>query len=100
MSVTEVTKENIFDTLRGMLDQMLGDWEYSEQITPETFLVSDLGLESLDIVVLGETIQKHYQKTLPFAQFLAEIGQREIRDIRLDEFVEFIYQHLNSSQIT
>ena len=98
--MTEVTKENIFDTLRGMLDQMLGDWEYSGQITPETFLVSDLGLESLDIVVLGETIQKHYQETLPFAQFLAEIGQREIRDIRLDEFVEFIYQHLNSSQIT
>ena len=77
---------------------MLGDWEYSGQITPETFLVSDLGLESLDIVVLGETIQKHYQKMLPLAQFLAEIGQREIRDIRLDEFVEFIYQHLNSYQ--
>ena len=96
--MTKTTKENIFDTLRGMLDQMLGDWEYSGQITPETFLVSDLGLESLDIVVLGETIQKHYQKMLPLAQFLAEIGQREIRDIRLDEFVEFIYQHLNSNQ--
>jgi len=96
--MTKTTKANIFDTLRGMLDQMLGDWEYSGQITPETFLVSDLGLESLDIVVLGETIQKHYQKMLPLAQFLAEIGQREIRDIRLDEFVEFIYQHLNSNQ--
>jgi len=96
--VTKATKENIFDTLREMLDQMLGDWEYSGQITPETFLVSDLGLESLDIVVLGEAVQKHYQKMLPFAQFLAEIGQRELRDIRLDEFVEFIYQHLNSNQ--
>jgi len=63
--VTKATKENIFDTLREMLDQMLGDWEYSGQITPETFLVSDLGLESLDIVVLGEAVQKHYRpKTL------------------------------------
>jgi len=96
--MTVVSKESIFDTLLGMLNQMLGDWEYSGEITPETFLVSDLGFESLDIVVLGETIQKHYQRTLPFAQFLAEIGQREIRDIRVGEFVEFVHQHLNNNQ--
>lgn len=95
--MTTINKESIFNTLLGILNQMLGDWEYSEGITPKTFLIADLGLESLDIVVLGETIQKHYQRTLPFAQFLAEIGQREIRDIRIDEFVEFIHQHLTSN---
>ena len=95
--MTAVDKESIFLTLSGMLVKMLGDWEFSGEITPETLLVADLGLESLDIVVLGETIQKQYQRTLPFTQFFSEIGEREFRDIRVGEFVEFTYQHLNSN---
>lgn len=96
--MTAVDKESIFCTLSGMLVKMLGDWEYSGEITLETLLVSDLGLESLDIVVLGETIQKHYAKNLPFTRFYAELGQREARDIRVGDFVDFIYQHLNHNQ--
>ncbi len=96
--MTEISKESIFNTLLEMLNQMLDDWEYSGGITAKTFLVSDLGLESLDIVVLGETIQKKYNKTLPFAWFLSEIGQREVRYICVEEFVEFIDKHLNSNK--
>ena len=96
--MTAVDKESIFHTVSGILFKMLGDWEYSEEITPETLLVADLGLESLDIVVLGETIQKHYERSLPFTQFYADLGQREARDIRVSEFVEFTHQHLNSNQ--
>ena len=96
--MTAVDKESIFRTLSGMLVKMLGEWEFSGEITPETLLVADLGLESLDIVVLGETIQKHYQRNLTFTQFYAELGQREARDIRVGDFVEFMYQQLNHNQ--
>jgi acyl carrier protein len=93
--MTAEDKESIFRTVTGMIVKMLGDWEYSGEIRLDTLLVSDLGFESLDIVVLGETIQKHYARNLPFTQFYAELGQREARDIRVGEFVEFICQHLN-----
>ncbi|MBW2146865.1 MAG: acyl carrier protein [Deltaproteobacteria bacterium] len=94
----EVIRKAIFDTVLGILNRLADDWEYSGEITPSTLLVADLGLESIDVVVLGTTIQKHYNQLLPFAEFFAEIGQREVRDIRIDEFVEFIYQHLDRGQ--
>ena len=51
---------------------------------------------NFDVVVLATTIQNHYDRTLPFAEFMSEIGQREVRDIRLDEIVEFVYRNLSA----
>jgi len=51
-------------------------------------------LESLDAVVLGTTIQEHFQQPLPFAELLSEIG-REQRDLSIRELVDFVDQHLN-----
>jgi acyl carrier protein len=96
--MSEVSKEAILETVLKILNQLADDWEYSGEITPKTFFIADLGLESIDVVILGTTIQKHYDRSLPFAEFLAEIGQREVRDIRIDEFVDFVYQNLYSSQ--
>jgi acyl carrier protein len=95
--MSKVSKKAISDTLLGIVNQLAEDWEYSGEITPETFLVADLGLESIDIVVLATTIQNRYKQLLPFSQFFAKIGQREVRDIRIDEFVEFVHQHLNNT---
>ncbi len=92
-----IDRQTVFTTVSEILKNMLGDWEYSGTITGETFLVADLGFESLDIVIMGETIQQQYQKILPFAQFLAEVGQREVRDIRVNELVDFTLQHLSST---
>ena len=95
--MTEVSRKAIFDTVLGTLNQLTDDWEYSGEITPETLFVGDLGFESIDIVVLATTIQKKYEQSLPFAQFFAQVGQREVKDIRIDEFVEFIHKHLNNT---
>jgi len=82
-----------------LLQQLASDWEYSGAITPETLLFTDLGFESLDVVVLGTSIQEQYQRRMPFAEFLATIGQRQVRDISVGELVEFFYQHLNSTSV-
>ena len=95
--MSKVSKKAIFDTLLGIMNKLAEDWEYSGEITSETFLVADLGLESIDIVVLATTIQNRYKQSLPFSQFFAKIGQREVRDIRIDEFVQFVHQHLNNN---
>jgi hypothetical protein len=48
-------------------------------------------MESLDLVVLGTALQERYGR-MPFAEFLAEIGQRPVRerDISVGELVAFV----------
>ena len=42
-----VTYERVMDDLLKLLTQLSEDWEYSGTITPETGMLSELGLESL-----------------------------------------------------
>ncbi len=70
--------------------------EYSGEIGPHTLLFGDLGMASIDALVLGETIEEHYGRKLPFNQFLAELGQREVRDVEIGELVQFLHRHLNT----
>jgi acyl carrier protein len=77
-----------------LLDELAGDWEYGGVIGPETRFIADLGLESLEIVVLGTMIQHQYGR-LPFAEYLEELGQRPVeeRDVTVAELVAFICEH-------
>lgn len=89
------TKDTIFNDLLDLLNQLSGDWEYSGEISGETFLIGDLGFESIDIVVLCTNVEQHYERQMPFAQFLADVGQRDVRDIQVNELVEFFHQNLS-----
>lgn len=82
-----------------LLQELSRDWEYSKEITGETGLFADLGFESLDAVVLGTAIQEHYQRMMPFAELLADVG-RAGRDLSLGELVTFISTHLDSAMET
>jgi acyl carrier protein len=93
--VRTIHKESIMAEVLSLLIQLAGDWEYSGEISPETFLFADLGFESIDAVVLASHVQEHYQRQLPFPELLAELGRREIKDMRVGELVEFIHYHLN-----
>ena len=57
---------------------------------------ADLGLASIDAVVLSEALQDHYGRPLPFHELLAEIGRRTERDLSIGELVGFLGQHLGS----
>jgi acyl carrier protein len=86
--------EQVLAEVLELMSQLAGDWEYHGVITPETCFLADLGMESLDLVVLGTTIQHRYGR-IPFAEFLAEIGQRpvEARDVTVGELVAYICEH-------
>ena len=90
-------QETILNDVLGLLKQLARDWEYSGEITPDTWLFADLGFESIDAVILASFVQEHYRRPFPFPQLLADIGQRGVKDLRIRELVEFIYQHLNSA---
>ena len=77
-----------------LVNELAGDWEYADDITPDTRFLADLGLESLDLVVLGTMVQQRYGK-LPFSEWLAEIGQRPVeqRDVTVGDLVSYISTH-------
>jgi acyl carrier protein len=89
------TREEVMADVLYLFRQLADDWEYSGEITPKTFLFADIGLQSLDIVVLAISIQEHYGQVLPFTELFADMGQRGIRDISVGEWVDFVYEHLN-----
>jgi acyl carrier protein len=86
-----VTHSRVLDDTIELMTQLAGDWEYTGRITPETRLLADLAMESLDLVVLGTALQERYGR-MPFAEFLAEIGQRPVqeRDVSVGELVAFL----------
>jgi acyl carrier protein len=77
-----------------LIDEVSGDWEFEGSVTADTRFLADLGLESLDLVVLGTMIQHRYGQ-LPFAEYYAEVGQRPVeeRDVSVSDLVAFICEH-------
>jgi acyl carrier protein len=93
--VTGRTPEQIRDDLTGILCDFHGR-EYSGPIDRTTRFFADLGLASIDAVVLGEALERRYGRKLPFAQLLAELGRRQAEDLELGELVDFLHTHLNA----
>ena len=89
-----VTKAEVRYHILQLLARLAGDWEYGEEITSDTLLFRDLGFQSLDAVVLGNSLQEHYGQMIPYADFLAGIGQRKINDVTVGEWMDFTYQHV------
>lgn len=80
------------------LARLLADFqgrEYSGPIVGETRFFADLGLASIDAVVLGETLERHYGRSLPFAILMAELGRRHDRDLSMSELATFLATHMN-----
>jgi acyl carrier protein len=83
----------ILSDLAGLLGHFEGR-EFSGAIGPETRFFADLGLASIDAVVLGETLQTHYGRPLPFGDLLADLGRRPDRDLTLGELASFLRKNL------
>ncbi len=63
-------------------------------IDRETRFFADLGLASIDAVVLGEAIGQHFERLIPFQELMADLGRREQRDLAIGELIEFLRIHL------
>jgi len=83
-------KMTIFNDILMTLEKVGEDWEYSDEITMDTCLLGDLGLESIDVVVLGEFLEEHYDQSFPFTEYFTELTQQEVTDIRVSDLVDFI----------
>jgi acyl carrier protein len=83
-----------------LLEEARGDWEYIGEIGVDTRFVADLGLESLEIVILSTMVQQQFGK-LPFPQFFDAIGQRPVdqRDLTVAELAMFVCEHRQPQQL-
>ncbi len=85
------------EVLGGVLElvgELKADFEFDGDIGPGTQFVADLGLQSLEIVVLATLVQQRYGR-LPFPEFFDAIGQRPVeqRDVTVAELVAFVCEH-------
>ena len=89
-----LTDPDVQREILAMVSELAEDWEYDGEVTAETRFLADMGLESLDIVVIGTMIQHRYGR-LPFTEWLAEIGERPVeeRDVTVSELVSFICEN-------
>lgn len=97
--MAEVLREQITADLTKLFNETMGDWEYSGEITPETRIFADLGLESIDLVALGGAIEEHYRRTFPFAQWLTQLRDQQVDDVRVKDVIQFLHEKLQDAPV-
>ena len=83
-----------YAALAAVLRTAFPDRDEPADVGPHTRLFADLGLASIDVIVLAEQVEKHYGRKLPFPQFLAVLRAKNAQDIELGELVAFLNQHV------
>ena len=87
------SRTEILDDITAILSEQTGG-DLDGALSEDTRFFADLGLASIDAVVLTETLQKHYGRSLPFHELIAELGRRAQRDLSIGELVAFLESHL------
>ncbi|TWT37580.1 putative fatty-acid--CoA ligase fadD21 [Posidoniimonas corsicana] len=64
------------------------------QISEQSLFFADLSIESIDLVMLNEMVERRYEQQFPFFDFMAELGRQNQRDVSMGQFVEFITVNL------
>ena len=90
----QFSRERLRKDLMDIMAELRDDWEYSGEITEETGIFRELGFESIDAVALGSAIEDHYDRSLPFAEFLMKANERQATDITIGELLDFMADQL------
>ena len=85
--------ERVLADLVEVMRRTFPDRDYSGPVTPATRVFADLGLASIDLVVLAEKLEVFYGRRLPFGPFLKGLRDRAAEDLTLGELVGFLQQH-------
>lgn len=91
MSTIEQNKAEILATLSEMIKEVIGeDWVSETPITMETSFVSDLEVESIELVALSEKIQAKYGETVDFPSWLSGMELEQIIALTVGQLVDYI----------
>ena len=87
------TPERIYRDLADVMARAFPDRDLPEDVGPETRVFADLGMASIELVVLGERLEQFYGKRLPFGPFLAGLRNSGAEDLQLGDLVAFLQKH-------
>lgn len=102
MSATETRAADAASIEKGVveiLEEMTREWdtEFSGKIGPETRLMQDLTMESIDIVMLIVAIEEKFgKKGLPFDTLLMEEG-RYVEELKVSQIADFLKANLSAA---
>ena len=88
------TAEQILADLAGVVRDTFPDRDFPDAVTPATQVFADLGLASIDLVVLAERLEARYGRRLPFGPFLKGLRDRGANDLAVGELVAFLQAHV------
>ncbi|MBN9523077.1 acyl carrier protein [bacterium] len=88
------TADRILADLAAVVRRAFPDRDFPDAVSDDTRVIGDLGLASIDVVVLAEQLGNHYGKPLPFGAFLKGLRERGADDITLGELVRFLQAHV------
>lgn len=91
-------QRSVVDVVVGIIRDLKG-YGKSSVVNEESLLFADLAIESIDLVMLNELVERHYQRQFPFADFMAELGRLDQRDVSIGQFSNFIRLQLEADGI-
>ena len=86
--------EQLYADLATIVTTAFPDRDVSVAIGPDTRVFADIGLASIELVVLGERLEQFYGRKLPYGPFLAGLRNRGAEDLELGELVAFLQAHV------
>ncbi|WP_439622585.1 acyl carrier protein [Gemmata sp.] len=86
--------EQLYADLATIVAAAFPDRDVSVPIGPDTKVFADIGLASIELVVLGERLEQFYGRKLPYGPFLAGLRTRGAEDLVLGELVAFLQTHV------
>jgi acyl carrier protein len=89
-----MTTDQILSDLDVIVRETFPDREFADDVSSHTRFFEDLGMASIDAIVLAEQIERHYGRKLPFNTFLGGLRQRGATDFDLGELVDFLAEEL------
>jgi acyl carrier protein len=89
------TPQQIYRDLAEVMTRAFPDKDWSVEVGPRTRAFADLGLASIELVVLGERLEQFYGRRLPYGPFLATLRNRGADDLELGDLVAFLQQHVS-----
>jgi acyl carrier protein len=92
--VSNCTPDQIFRDLADVMVTAFPDRDPPSDVGPETRVFADIGMASIELVVLGERLEQFYGRRLPFGPFLASLRNSGAEDLQLGELVAFLQKHV------
>lgn len=88
------TAEQLYADLATVMANAFPDRDISVAVGPETRVFADLGMASIELIVLGERLEQFYGRKLPFGLFLAGLRNSGAQDLELGKLIAFLETHV------